>query len=185
MTNQNKKYFYFSALLIAIYIINKGRKMNNKFVNFTSEEQDKLNAIYNGLIKAGLKEPVINFALSQILWETGRFSKKSNVAKLNNNYSGIKYICKPYQIATKGSLVPKSEQQLPENKCTNFYAKFDSIDAYCKDYVRILSIRNKPINATTIEDYNDRLFKNSYYGITPSSKAIYLKGLKYYLNLLK
>lgn len=182
MTSQNKKILLFTAIALLLYKLTKGKKtMSTKFIRFKPEEAAKLQALEAALINAGLKEPVLDFALAQLLLETGRFSKKSAVSTLNNNYTGIKWLNKKYQIAERGSEAPPAEQQgLPVNSPLRYYAKFKDINGWAKDYVRILSFGAKPINATTIEDFNTRLNKNKYYG---GNTAVYGKLLKSFLDM--
>jgi hypothetical protein len=183
MKAQTRKILILSAIGLLLYKLVKGKTMSAKFVNFKAQEAAKLQMLEAALINAGLKVPVLNFALAQLLLETGRFTRKSAVATLNNNYTGIKFLNKPYQIAERGSSVPSAEQNKANpNAPLNFYAKFKDADGWAKDYVRILSFGAKPINATTIEDFNTRLQKNKYYG---SSPVVYGKILKQYLAMFK
>lgn len=181
MTNQSKKIIFLTVVGLLIYKLTKGKKtMSNKFIKFKPAEIEKLQTLEAALIANGLKEPQLNFALAQLLLETGRFSKGSNVSRLNNNYSGIKFINKPYQIATQGSRTPANEQTAPSTRPTNFYAKFTDANGWAKDYIRILSFGAKPILANTITEFNKRLKANKYYGSTPE---IYEKLLKSFLAM--
>jgi len=181
------KYILLTVAGIMLYRITKAGSMANKFVNFTNAEALKLLALQNSLMIAGMKPPQLDFALAQLLFETGRFTTRSNVASTNNNYSGIKYLNKPYQDAEKGSLAPAGER-LPYESPLNYYAKFRDTNAWAKDFVRILSLKRSgnnigaPIKATTVEDFNKRLKLNSYYG---GSEAVYLRGIKTYLSKFK
>lgn len=153
--------------------------------NFKDSTRIKLLSILTALEKQNLTPEQIKFALSQILLETGEFSSKSNVAKLNNNYTGIKFINKPYQIAVKGSPVPPSERVKPDNTPYNFYAKFDNIGDWAKDYIRILNLRGKPIQSDTLEQFHNKLTKNKYYDTSNQNKIDnYLKNLRFYYNKL-
>jgi hypothetical protein len=183
MKTQTRKILIFTAIGLLLYKLVKGRSMSAKFIKFKADEQAKLLMLENALIKAGMKLPQLNFALAQLLLETGRFTKRSAVSTLNNNYTGIKFLNKPYQIAERGSQVPAAEQDKAHpNNPLNFYAKFSSPDAWAKDYVRILSFGAKPIQATTIEEFNTRLQKNKYYG---SSPVVYGKLLKSFLDMFQ
>lgn len=183
MTSQNKKIIFLTVIGLILYKLVKAKSMSAKFIKFKADEQAKLMMLENSLIKAGLKLPVLNFALAQLLLETGRFTRKSAVATLNNNYTGIKYLNKPYQIAEKGSEAPASETKgLPVNSPLRYYAKFKDADGWAKDFVRIISFGAKPINATTIEDYNKRLKQNNYYGSSPET---YGKLLKNFLDMFE
>ena len=177
------KYILLTVAGIMLYRFSKAGSMANKFSKFTEPEALKLLAIQNALTIAGFKQPQLDFALAQLLFETGKFSKASTVAAANNNYSGIKWINKPYQAATKGTLAPASER-LPYESPVNYYAKFADTNAWAKDFKRILSLKRtanyagSPITATTPEDFVKRLKLNGYFG---GSEAAYLRGVKIYL----
>lgn len=186
-----KKYYKYIFLTVGgllIYNILKAGSMANKFVRFTNLEALKLLSLQSSLIKAGLKDPQLNFALAQLLFETGKFSKKSQVAANNNNYSGIKWINASRQHATKGTLVPEGERVKDPKSPLNYYAHFEDMNDWAKDFVRILSLQRsvnnigKPIEATTLDQYVKRLKLNQYFGDTES---VYLNGLKKYLAMFK
>jgi len=182
----NKKLYKYLLLTIALVFITKiksGKKM--ELLKFKEPVRAKLFVIIDALKKEGLSDIQIKLALAQILHETGQFSSKSNVFKLNNNLTGIKFLNKSYQDATKGSPVPPGEQEKPETKSTNFYAKFKDIGAWAKDYIRILNIKNKPINSNSIDEFHAKLTDNKYYD-TRKQKNIdnYLKSLRYFYNLI-
>jgi hypothetical protein len=189
---KNLKYILFTLGGILIYSITKAsKKMANRFINFTNPEIIKLTRLQEALIKAGLKEPVLKFALSQLLFETGRFTKKSKVAIENNNYTGIKWLNKSYQKAYRGTLAPPNERVSDINSPINYYAKFDSVDDWAKDFVRIISLQRaanlsgKPIAASTLTAYVDRLALNNYFdGNTPDKRATYFKGCKKFFDML-
>lgn len=164
--------------------------MANRFINFTNPEKIKLYQLEDSLIKAGLKEPQLKFALAQLLFETGRFTAKSKVATENNNYSGIKWLNKKYQKASKGTLAPQSERVSDINSPVNYYAKFDNIDDYAKDLVRILSLKRSanlsgsPATASTLTAFVDRLALNNYFdGSTAQKRINYYKGTKKYFDM--
>jgi hypothetical protein len=183
MKPQTRKILILAAIGLLFYKFVKARTMSPKFLNFKPDEEAKLQMLEAALINAGIKLPILNFALAQLLLETGRFTRKSAVATLNNNFTGIKFLNKPYQVAERGSSVPPAEQDKTRpNAPLNFYAKFKDPNAWAKDYVRILSFGAKPINATNIDDFNTRLQKNKYYGSNP---AVYGRILKQYLAMFK
>lgn len=187
MKKQNKKAILLTFFGLLIYFISKaGKKMtSNKYKNFKINEAAKLMMLEEALINAGLSGDVLNYALSQLLFETGRFTKRSQVAVLNNNYSGIKFLNKSYQKAERGSLVPPGERFKDPNNPLNFYAKFQDADAWAKDFVRILNLGSKkPVNATSIEDYVIRLGNNRYFDITKTNAVKnYSNGLKSYFDM--
>ena len=181
------KYILLTVAGVMLYRFTKAGSMSNKFAKFSSAEALKLLAIQNSLQIAGIKQPQLDFALAQLLFETGKFSKASTVASANNNYSGIKWINKPYQDAEKGTLAPAGER-LPYESPVNYYAKFRDTNAWAKDFKRILSLKRSannlgaPIKATTPEDFVKRLKLNGYFG---GSEAAYLRGVKIYLSKLQ
>ena len=185
--NNKKIYKYIGVTFVLIFLLNiakAAKKSKTMFLlkNFDNNVRLKLLSILDALQNLGLNELQIKLALSQILLETGQFSSKSNVVKLNNNFSGIKFINKPYQIATRGSNVPPSERISPVNSPINFYAKFADVAEWAKDYVRILNLRkNKPLTSNSIEEFHKRLTANRYYD-TSKQKNIdnYLKMLRLY-----
>lgn len=189
-----KNYKYIGIAILLIFILKNVAKgaIKNKIMfalkNFDLNVRTKLFSIIKVLEEQGLNELQIKLALSQILFETGEFTPKSKVYKLNNNYTGIKFINKPYQVATKGSDVPLSERVTPANSAINFYAKFNDDTAWAKDYIRVLMLnkKNPPLNANSIEQYHARLTANKYYN-TSKQKNIdnYLNGLKkYYIKIV-
>jgi hypothetical protein len=182
MTAQTKKIFILTAIALLFYKLTKGRKtMSTKFIKFKADEAAKLQALEQALVNNGIEQPILNFALAQILLETGRFTRRSAVATLNNNYTGIKFLNKSYQDAQRGSAAPPAEQDKANpNSPLNFYAKFRDMNAWAKDYKRILSFGAKPINSTNIEDFAARLKRNGYYG---SSQVTYEKLLKSFLAM--
>tara|TARA_R110000868_G_C10693632_1_gene748569 strand:- start:140 stop:685 length:546 start_codon:yes stop_codon:yes gene_type:complete len=176
-----KKSLYIFAgitILLLISIKSKAMTLNLKFTKFKSPVVDKLKMIYPLLIKAGFTTNfLIKAGLAQLLLETGRFKARWSI--LNNNYSGIKWINKPYQKnSSQGQLSPEG----------NFYAKFDTPQDWANDYFRILSLQRKsnkigrPIDALTIADFNEKLFANGYYNQTLEAKKNYLKNLQYFYD---
>ena len=177
------KYLFFTIALVFITKLKSGKKM--ELLKFKEPVRAKLFVIIDALKKAGLNDLQIKLALAQILHETGAFSKESNVAKLNTNFTGIKFINKSYQDAIKGSPVPPSERIKPDTSAINFYAKFKDVGAWAKDYIRILNLKGKPIDANSIEEFHKKLTANKYYD-TSKQKNIdnYLKSLRYFYNFM-
>jgi hypothetical protein len=102
---------------------------------------------------------VTTYAIAQMMFESDWMT--SNVANTDNNYSGITYLNKPYQNATKGLPMPASESK------TGHYAHFSSIKEWVKDFYRILNLntggQGKPIDAKTANEYVSRLKANHYF----------------------
>ena len=126
---------------------------------------NSINQITPLLLAAGIPKDVLGYALAQLAYETNLF--KSHVSKEDLNLSGIKFINKPYQHATRGIKSPEGD----------YYAKFGSYQDWANDYARILKLggANAPINATSLNDFVDRLHSNHYFTADP---AIYKRGLQ-------
>lgn len=94
------------------------------------------------------------YIIAQLMLESDWMT--SNAANTDNNYSGIKWINKPYQDATKGITAADG----------GHYAHFSSIDKFLKDYKRILSLKGsagRPIDAQTASQFGDALRANHYF----------------------
>lgn len=177
--NQAGKILLLAAggLLLSKFAFSKSNTVN--FAPSLAPHADKLSLLQNHFKKAGLNSLQVKLLLSQILHETGNFSPRSNVARLNNNYSGIMFINKPYQKnAVKGSKYPAKEGNY-------YYAKFNTVQDWANDFIRVLSMRNKPIAAPGLNEYVFRLARNGYF-VPNTGKAYdnYQKGLKKYYDLL-
>lgn len=107
------------------------------------------------LLKAGVPNTnVITYAIAQCLLEDNWYT--SNVFNQDKNASGIKWINKPYQNATRG---------LKSND-GGYYAHYNTYHDWAKDYVRILSIKGsagRPIDATTAAQFGNALRANGYF----------------------
>jgi hypothetical protein len=164
----------------------KARKMlfDVIFKKYNVSVAKNVQAVYDALIKAGLPLQTIKLCIAQVLHETAHFNPEiSKVAALNNNYSGITWVGSPAQKATgatKGSARQKSEG--------SNYAKYPNVISWAKDYIRILNLKNKPIQATGINDFVNRLAKNNYFDTDPvkypNAVPNYLKNVTFYHNLL-
>jgi len=185
--NKYGKYILLTIGGVVIYQFLKAGSMSNKFSKFSEPVALKLLALQNALMRLGVKQPQLDFVLSQILHETGVFTSRSKVARENNNYTGIKWLNKSYQLATKGTRVPDSEFDFrnPERP-TNFYAKFDSIDGWAKDFLRIVSLKRsgnnlgRPIEAITLPDYVSRLKANGFFG---GEERVYQRATKKFFDM--
>ena len=114
----------------------------------------------------GIKDPVADWVAAQAAYESANFT--SNVGKKNNNWSGIKYINKPYQKnAVKGTKSPDGD----------YYARYATWQDWAKDLYRILHLggTQAPVYAVSLADYVHRLKKNKYFS---ASEANYLRGLQ-------
>lgn len=126
--------------------------------------------IITTLVANGLSEEKARMLLAQMLVETSGFS--SRVAIQANNFGGIKFA--PKFNKDSGIKSPEGDN----------YARYDSIDGFIKDYLRIVSRggNNAPIKADTIAEYNRRLKAQRYY---TAPETDYLKALKSWLPSIK
>lgn len=182
-----KKYIFLTAALLFVVWAAKAKKTEAppkitkrpkmKFTNFQPQIQEKLKIIEDSLINAGAPEDKMKWLLAQVLHETGVFTSKSKVAAANNNFTGIKFLNKSHQKATRGTRAPKSEQKPPENRPGNFYAKFETPTDWARDYLRIITTwGTKPlITAVDMADYVKKLKQNSFFG---GSEDVYLRSMQ-------
>lgn len=127
------------------------------------------------LQRAGVPNNSINYAIAQVMLESNL--GRSNISKTLNNYSGIKWINKPYQKATKGSKSPEGD----------FYAKYATPEDWASDYRRVLSIdgpQGAPIKATTIDQFLTRLQANKYFTAS-NYRSAYFKSFNTLANAMK
>ncbi len=176
---QRNSVLLFAGLLFFFALKSKAGSRAGLFTKLAPASRNKLLSVYDALIKAGFKDPVLSLSLAQVLHETGAFTSKSTVYDKNNNPTGIVWINKPYQVnAVKGSALPKSEGKY-------YYAKFSDLGAWAKDYRRILSKGTKPIQAQDPANFVNRLAANRYF-LPNTGKALenYRKGVNFYLDLI-
>jgi hypothetical protein len=124
---------------------------------------------------AGVPNNSINYAIAQVMLESNL--GRSNISTTLNNYSGIKYINKPYQKATKGSKSPEGD----------FYAKYTTPNEWANDYRRILALdgpQGPPLAATSVDQYLNRLQANKYF-TDPGYKTKYYKTFNTLANAIK
>lgn len=113
---------------------------------------------------------VVPLLVAQVAYETSDF--KSKLLQDHNNASGIVWTGKASQKnATKGRPLPEAPQYN--------YAKFDTLNDWARDYIRVLNLRAKPIQATSPDDFITRLKKNGYF-TAPVEQ--YKKGFERYLK---
>ena len=161
--------------------LDKKRRMLQELITkkYGADVTRNVLAVYNALAKAGIPIQTIKYCISQIMFETANFNPKiSKVAKLNTNFSGITWsgsIAQRASGATKGSARPSDEG--------GNYAKFPNTEAWAKEYIRILNRNAKPISATSVSDFANRLAKNFYYDTTrPNAVKNYTSALTSYYN---
>lgn len=153
----------------------------------TIEQQNWLilaqNALTNALKSKGVSLRLLPTMLQQVLHEAGGFkfaSKASDLAKTDNNLSGIMFINKPKQKnAVRGSQMPLKDT----GGKVAYYANFLTVQDWANDYIRILSeYKSKPLEATDEADFAKRLKDSGYYGATYES---YLAALKSWAATVK
>lgn len=139
-----------------------------------STTQQRADAVYQALKNAGFPTTILPIAYAQSAMESGGFN--SAIAIDDNNYSGILFINKPYQKATRSLLHKLTDSGL-------YVAHYDTIQDWANDFKRVLSIgTNKPIDSTSITQYFTRLKANNYYG--NESIASYMGKVKGWLQNL-
>ncbi len=127
----------------------------------------------SALLNAGMSAAFLPLALAQLAHETGGF--KSRVMSADNNLSGIKYIA-------SATIQPGAKQgsHSPEG---NYYAHFNTLADWARDYIRILSRgANPPIKATDTATLATRLKANGYYTDTVGN---YAAGLAAWMPAVK
>lgn len=143
---------YFERVGYSIAAVNEAARAKT-----ISALASQIRYIYNDLVKNGFPagKTVTTYAIALIMLETDWMT--SNVANVDNNYSGITWTNKPYQDATRG--LPKPEG--------GYYAHFTTFEKWIKDFLRILSLntggKGRPIDAQTAQQFTDRLKANGYF----------------------
>lgn len=101
---------------------------------------------------------VTTYAIAQMMHESDWMT--SNLANEDRNYSGIKFLNKSYQDATRGIPAPKNEGG-------GNYAHFSDFRKWAKDFLRILSLNRsghgRPIDSSNAAEYIERLRANGYF----------------------
>ena len=119
---------------------------------------------YNALKNQGVNENILPYLIAKLAYETDFFT--SNVYKKNLNPGGISwntnYLKRPG--TSKGTQRPVRENDKPG--VNQFYVKFDNVETAAKDYIRIINKKGrlgKPIEATDLDNFVDRLKANGYF----------------------
>lgn len=128
----------------------------------------------NVFTKAGVNANILPFVVAQVAHETGNF--KSKLLQDHNNGSGITWIDKPnvQKNAVKGRPLPEDPRY--------HYAKFDTLQDWAIDHVRVLKRGSKPIEATNVDDFVDRLKANKYF---TAPVELYKKAVAKFYNQYK
>lgn len=124
------------------------------------------------LISQGMPENTATWAAAQVMHETNGL--KSRVSKDDNNLSGIMWINKPYQNATRGTARPRAEG--------GYYARYADKRDWAKDFIRVVSFGTKPVAAASLQDYVNRLADNKYF---TDSRQNYYNGVKRWLDKVR
>lgn len=127
---------------------------------YGSDRVQRLQGLANVLSYQGLTVEQIKYMLAQALQETGLFVDAWNVNATDvlNNYAGLSY---------GGSL--------------NEYATINDFVADWLSSTYLNKGPGYPLQATSINDFNNRLVQNHYYTDSP---VVYGNALSYYYNLL-
>lgn len=148
------------GLLVLLLFIStpKAVDLSSLSDSYGSDNTQRLQNVGNVIAGYGISGDTLRYMLAQILQETGLFTSNPNYHATDdlNNYAGI---------SSNGSL-----------------KGYNSINDFVTDYIRVLSLPNNyPIQATSITDFNNRLYANGYYTDSPTT---YGNNLTYYFNLL-
>jgi uncharacterized FlgJ-related protein len=151
----------------------------------TNNEIDQ--AIYNTAIEQGFNPEAAKMIAAQARFESADY--KSNVFKLNNNTSGIKFIGQPN--AVRGSLAPANERTCNGGCNGDYYAKFDTVqDAINDKIVRLYNITMRGVspeqlkNATDSTEFANLLKQRGYYGSSASEYASGIRAKLLKINVL-
>lgn len=130
---------------------------------------DTLNSVRQLLLNAGFPQSLVtSYAIAQVMLETNGLTSKQKT--LQNNYSGIKNN-KTDLNAGNGSYGQ------------NGFFSFNTPGAWAQSFLRILSINKgagAPIQASSLNDYWERLAANHYF--MPSEKQQYGKLLNVWIK---
>jgi uncharacterized FlgJ-related protein len=151
----------------------------------TNNEIDQ--AIYNTAIEQGFNPTTAKLIAAQARFESADYT--SNVFKLNNNTSGIKFIGQPN--AVRGSLAPVNERTCNGGCNGDYYAKFNTIQDSINDkIVRLYNINMRGVspeqlkNSTDSTGFANLLKQRGYYGSSASEYAAGLKSKLFKINVL-
>jgi hypothetical protein len=173
-----KKAVIVSVLILFLIFLSKNKKQVEKITsNALSSVKNSLslaasqieivgNAIAS-LIRSGCPVTSLPFVIAQLAFETGHF--KSSEALVDNNLSGIKFMGQ--NGATRGQYLNPNAQE-----AGGFYAHYNTIDDWAKDYLRILNkVGNaRPLEATNAADFVHALKQNKYF---EGNENQYTKGV--------
>jgi len=144
----------------------------------SSYNPNNANLVAASLQKAGLSGNKLSLALAQVAHETGGFTNAK--IKTHNNASGITFINNPtkQKNAKQGNPLPESPKY--------HYAKFDTLDDWAKDYLRIVGSALN--SSSSADEYAKKLAAKKYYEVSsryPNAVANYSKNLQYWANKIK
>lgn len=174
----NRNVIYAALIVIFGVTLFSNKKMIEEAIlkKYGQIKKDKFFKVLAAIKKLPLSKKQLTFLMSQILVETGFFDARVKVFDLNNNASGIYYSGSAAQIAngaTQGTPRPAKEK--------GYYAKFDSLDNWAKEYYRVLNRKSMPLNSDNINDFTVKLKQNNYFEDTLFN---YLKNINFFYNFL-
>lgn len=153
-------------------VIIGGKKLNNL--------ADKLLFVRDTLLRNGFPLAVIDNSITQVMLESAWLT--SNIAAKDTNLSGNKLATAKSNVDFQKSLGVKQGSKAGYNE-GNYHANYPNIDAWAKDYKRILSMGAAPIKAVNPADFVERLYKNNYF--TSAGYSAYKTGFVATLNGLR
>jgi hypothetical protein len=183
---KSKMTFVYIGSAIALYLLFKsstasaiptnnapeGSSFDLSQLPYSDNSLQALNNLYNALLNASnpdtgaqLSTLQQQFALSQALQETGLFTHSPNWSAINvNNFGGI---------------MPNGKYQSGNG---TRLANYPDIPTFVNAWLNLLTIRNDPLQASSVSDFIQRLLSNGY--IVQADVASYQQGLPQYFNLL-
>ena len=175
----NKNIFIAAIIVFLGYkIFNKKASMffNNILAKYGTDKRDKLIKVIDALNTLPISKTQLKLLIAQVMNETAMFSSTSNVFDLNNNASGILYTGSTGQKANGAK--QGSKRMSIEG---GYYAKFDTLNNWAKEYYRVLNRGALPLRATSAKDFAIRLKQNNYF-TAPVSE--YSKNLVFFHDYL-
>lgn len=147
---------------------NKPVTINGKRLNNLN---DKLAFVRDTLIKNGFPLVSLQNSITQVMLESAWLT--SNIAAKDTNLTGIKLSKAESNIAFQKSLGVKQGSRAGYNE-GNYHANYPNIDAWAKDYKRLLSTNSKPINEADPNAFIEKLYQNNYF--TSAGYTAYKSG---------
>lgn len=132
---------------------------------------DKLSFVSDTLVKNGYPKASLNNAITQVMLESAWLT--SGIAARDTNLTGIKLSTAKKNIEFQNSLGVKKGSKAGYDE-GNYHANYPNIDAWAKDYIRILSMNAKPLLESDPNAFIEKLYQNGFF--TKQGYTAYQKG---------